>query len=115
MRTHKVCACAIHAVAGLCMAGFVIAALFVPGHPGWLPATAMVCVLVTLWIAQAHHGEMASRYHSLYERTANGQFSQPTLFVRRPARANVAAMWARGETPFYMAASLLVVIIAMFG
>lgn len=113
MRAHKQSASLLHATAGLCMTAFVVANAILPQPPGWSVVAGMLIVLVTLWIGQAHHAEMASRYHSLYEQVASGTREAPTLFIKRPAKANVAAMWGRGETFFYLAAALAIVLMAV--
>jgi len=81
-------------------------------HIRLLPSVGMMILLVSMWIANSHHAEMANRYQSLFEKVAKHEKPQPQLYVKRPIRENVSAMWNRAEIIFFVGAIVIISLIS---
>jgi hypothetical protein len=82
------------------------------GQPPLRVTLGMVAIITSLWVVNSAHAEMANRYQSLYEAAAKGREAKASLYVKRPASANVAAMWNRAETTFFIVSIISLVLLS---
>ena len=80
-------------------------------HIPLLSSTGMLVLLISSWIINSHHAEMANRYQSVFEKIAKQKNPHISLYVKRPITENVSAMWNRAETVFYIGIIVVVTFV----